>query len=159
MSNESDAKHPQIHTDDDWKARVKAEDASLDQQFRETPSGEEKPAAEPAQTKSTGREAKSVDPRLFPPADFPTLIGMFSTQAMFALGLIPNPATGKTEVQPELARHFIDLLGVLEEKTKGNLSPAEDSLLETTLHELRMAYVDSARRPAPVQQENEATST
>ena len=161
MSGDSDFKRSEIHVDDDWKRRVKAEDAALDQQFQSETAPQEpaaKPAepqkAEPQKTKpaetETGKAAESrpLDPRMFPPADFQTLVGMFSTQAMLSLGLFPNPATGETEVQPELARHFIDLLGVLEEKTKGNLSPGEHSLLETTLHQLRMAYVELTRQPA-----------
>ena len=170
MSSESDAKRPEIHVDNNWKERVKAEDAALDQRFHKTPppqhtTKEPEPQTPPESAEKTA-ESKPLDPRLFPRAEFPTLVGMFSTQAMFALGLIPNPATGKSDVQLELARHFIDLLGVLDEKTKGNLSSPEHSLLEMTLHELRMAYVEaerqssaSGRQPAPAGQGDEAAST
>ena len=82
-----------------------------------------------------------VDAGQVPPANIATLVTMFSTQTMVALGLIPNPATNKAEPQLPLAQHFIDLLGVLEEKTKGNLTDAEHRLLESSLHELRMAFL------------------
>jgi hypothetical protein len=143
MPGESDTKRPEIHVDDDWKQRVKAEDAALDQQFRSEPPPQ--PTAAEQAEQQPAAESEPLDSRLIPPADFHTLVGMFSTQAMLSLGLFPNPATGKAEVQLELARHFIDLLGVIDEKTKGNLSPPEHSLLETTLHQLRMAYVELTR--------------
>ena len=61
---------------------------------------------------------------------------------MVTLGVLPDPATGKAESVPVLAKHFIGLLGVLEEKTKGNLDPDEMSLLESSLHQLRLAYIE-----------------
>lgn len=73
------------------------------------------------------------------------LVSMFSTQAMVAMGVIPNPATGKPESQLPLARHFIDLLDVLAAKTKGNLDTEEQTQLDTTLHQLRMAFVEQNR--------------
>ena len=81
-----------------------------------------------------------------PPASFGTLVAMFTTQAMVSLGAIPNPATGKAEPQLELARHFIGLLGVLEEKTKGNLDPHESQQLIQSLHELRIAFVEISKK-------------
>ena len=58
-----------------------------------------------------------------------------------ALGMAPNPMTNKTEVQPELGKHAIDTLGILQAKTKGNLTGEEAQLLEAVLHQLRMAYL------------------
>jgi hypothetical protein len=76
------------------------------------------------------------------------LVQMFSTQAIVALGLVPDPQTGQTTPRPNLARHFIDLLGVLETKTKGQLTRDEEQLLTANLHELRMAYVECSRQAA-----------
>ena len=81
------------------------------------------------------------DPKQIPPASFSFLVSTFGAQGAVALGLAPNPMTGKTEVQPELAKHAIDTLSILEEKTKGNLTPDESQLLEGVLHQLRMAYL------------------
>jgi hypothetical protein len=66
---------------------------------------------------------------------------MLATQAMAALGLLHDPSQGEQPIEPQIAKHFIDLLGMLETKTKGNLSAEETSLLSQTLHELRMLYV------------------
>jgi hypothetical protein len=71
---------------------------------------------------------------------------MFSTQAMVALGMLPDPEGGSPEQHPELARHFIDLLSVVEKKTRGNLTTAEERFLKQSLHELRIAFVESQRR-------------
>lgn len=76
-----------------------------------------------------------------PAADFVTLMTMLTSQAMVALGQIPNPATGRSEPQPALAKYFIDLLAVLEQKTAGNLTDVEQQALEQTIHQARMAYV------------------
>ena len=66
---------------------------------------------------------------------------MLATQAMAALGLLHDPGEDEPTVEPQIAKHFIDLGGMVEEKTKGNLSAEETSLLNQTLHELRMLYV------------------
>jgi hypothetical protein len=120
-------------SDEAWKEHVRAENAELD---RQAAAGENAP--EPGQ------------PPRIPPADFPGLVEMFTTQALVALGLIPHPASGKAEHQLPLARHFIDLLGIIEAKTAGNLSTDETSLLGGTLHYLRMSYIEiSKKTPDP----------
>jgi len=86
-----------------------------------------------------------IDPSQIPPATMTTFISMLSTQAMVALGLLAHPQTGRNERQLPLARHFIDLLAVLETKTRGNLTSDEAKLLEMSLHELRMAFVQMSR--------------
>ena len=89
--------------------------------------------------------ADSVDPTPeIPPARFDILIQLLSSQAILALGLIPDPQ-GKTEVRLPLARHFIDLLAILESKTKGNLDSKEATLLERSLHELRVLFLDKSQ--------------
>ena len=67
---------------------------------------------------------------------------------MVSLGVVHNPVTGKAEVQLPLARHFIDLLVVLDTKTKGNLDEGEQSMLDSSLHHLRMAYVEMTKSDA-----------
>lgn len=79
-----------------------------------------------------------------PPARFEILIQLLGSQALLALGLIPDPQ-GKTEVRLPLARHFIDLLGILEAKTKGNLSDDEAKMLEQSLHELRVLFLEKGK--------------
>ena len=81
------------------------------------------------------------DPKQIPPASFSFLVTTFAAQGAIALGMAPNPMTNKTEIQPELGKHAIDTLAILEEKTKGNLTSEETQLLEGVLHQLRMSYL------------------
>jgi len=77
-----------------------------------------------------------------PPPSFSLLVATFGSQAMIALGKAPNPLDGKTAVQLDLAKHAIDMLSIVEEKTKGNLTADEAALLESVLHQLRLAFVE-----------------
>lgn len=83
-----------------------------------------------------------------PPASFPALVQMLAMSALDALGAIPGPDGQARPPDLGLARHGIDLLTVLEAKTKGNLSADEARLLEQTLFDLRMLAVRSARSRA-----------
>jgi coproporphyrinogen III oxidase-like Fe-S oxidoreductase len=76
-----------------------------------------------------------------PEPDFNFFITTLALQASIALGQIPNPATNKTEYEPQQAQFLIDTLGMLQEKTKGNLNPEESKLLENVLYELRTMYL------------------
>lgn len=76
-----------------------------------------------------------------PDASVQELIGIFVTQALFQLGELPNPITKKTETNLAHAKHTIDMLQVIKDKTSGNLSPEEQKLLDTQLYDLRMRYV------------------
>lgn len=82
----------------------------------------------------------STEPQL-PPASFATLVSLLASQAMAALGQLPDPATNQPTVRLGMAKHFIDSLEVLEQKTKGNLSDVEAGMLENMLYELRLLYV------------------
>jgi hypothetical protein len=68
---------------------------------------------------------------------------------MAAMGLMPSGADEETpDVRLDFAKHFIDMLAVLEEKTAGNLIDAEKSYLQEALHQLRMAYVAVSKQAA-----------
>jgi hypothetical protein len=77
-----------------------------------------------------------------PPATFEFLIHTLFTQALMALGRIPNPITKQSLRNPATAKHFIDTLAMLEQKTAGNLSKDEGRLLEEIQHQLRMLYME-----------------
>ena len=124
----SDAETPKIIIDDDWKAQAQAEKETL------AAKAEEAPAA----------DAGSAGPGKMPPATFEVLLSSFVTQALFALGAIPDPQTGQPMLSLELAKHHIDMLGVLETKTQGNLTDEETKLLSGALYELRDRYVQVA---------------
>jgi len=74
--------------------------------------------------------------------DFSTFVLSLATGAMIHLGIVPDPTTGKTHPEPELARQNIEILSLLHEKTKGNLTSEEASLIENILTEVRLRYVD-----------------
>ena len=76
-----------------------------------------------------------------PPLDFITFILSLSTSVLMNLGLVENPVTKKTEKELPVARQTIDLLSLLKEKTRGNLTEEEAGLLDNVLHELQMQYV------------------
>jgi hypothetical protein len=99
--------------------------------------GEEQPFGEPAGDSS---QTETRDYAL-PPPSLAFLITTLGTQAMVALGEVPNPISGKMERLPNQAKHFIDTLAMLEEKTAGNRTPEESALLSSLLHQLRMAYL------------------
>ena len=82
-----------------------------------------------------------------PEADFKFFITTLTLQASIALGHMANPSTGKTEKDPTQAKFLIDTLGMLQEKTKGNLSQEETDLLENLLYELRVAYLAKEEKP------------
>ncbi|MEM9883370.1 MAG: DUF1844 domain-containing protein [Planctomycetota bacterium] len=138
---------PQIQVDSDWKAQARAEKEKLAQ--KPEAGGGAKPDAASGGATSGGRSGGGFGGEV-PPANFETLISSFVTQALFAMGAIPDPQTGQPVMQLDLARYQIDLLAVLEDKCKGNLSEEEQKMLASTLYELRSRYVqvaNAARSP------------
>ncbi len=83
-----------------------------------------------------------------PGIDFATFIMSLSHSAVLHLGEAPNPETNKVERNLPLARQTIDLLGLLEEKTKGNLEGEEERLLTQVLFDLRMRFVEVQKAEA-----------
>jgi len=118
-----------IIVDEDWKQEAQKEKEIL-------------AAQEEAEKKDKQQEEKPRGP--LPEGNFAALISMLATQALFALGLLQ--IKGQEERMPdlELAKYNIDMLQVLEEKTRGNLTKEEEIVLTNTLNELRMGYVKVA---------------
>lgn len=83
------------------------------------------------------------------PASFVNFAMSIASNAASALGMMEHPVTHKREVDLELGKHWIDVLGMLERKTKGNLTPAEAQILEGWLADLRMQYVSLTGPSAP----------
>jgi len=141
----------EVSSDEDWKNRVKAEDAAFDQKFagkepaavKTAPGGQTRAERDPSALRDESAQREPLPQ--FPEPSFAALLGMLSTQAMVALGLIANPATRKAQKELPLARYFIDLISVLEQKTAGNLESDEAAALEESLHTLRMAYVQRSK--------------
>ena len=77
----------------------------------------------------------------WPDASIGELITMCSSPALIGLGIVPAPGQDTAEVDLPLARHFIDLLALLNDKTEGQLEDTDQLSLDQALHELRMAFV------------------
>lgn len=87
-----------------------------------------------------GNEHDTDDSRL-PKIDFSTFIFSLNSSALVHLGAISAPGSSEKAINLPLAKQTIDIIGVLEEKTKGNLSEDEENMLKNILHDLRMMYV------------------
>jgi hypothetical protein len=118
-----DNAYKQKKVDEDWKQKVKKEKEEVEKQKREEQKKERHKIPIP-----------SREP------DFRTLVATLATQAMVSLGLITTQEGVQPEVDLGQAKYTLDLLGVLEEKTRGNLTGEEKEFIQNTLHELRLAY-------------------
>jgi hypothetical protein len=104
------------------------------------------PRAEaPAETEPP--PAAAAGPGGLPPASFAELVFSLAATASMLLGDVPDPATGQAKVDLPVARHYIDLLVLMEEKTRGNLQPDEAQLIRHVLTELQLRYVGKAQAP------------
>lgn len=79
------------------------------------------------------------------PIDFSTHVLSLASSAMVAMGKMPAPSGETLEPDLETAKSLIDVLGMLELKTKGNLDEQEQKLLQSLLYDLRVAYVDASK--------------
>lgn len=122
----SDEQQPKIHIDSDWKTQAQAEKERLAQQEQQR-AGE---GAAPGGQKGP------------PEASFEELVRLLATQALVYLGAFPDPQSGRAVVALDMAQLHIDLLAVLSDKCKGNLSEEESKMLSSTLSELRLAFSD-----------------
>ncbi len=77
--------------------------------------------------------------------NFSTFVLSLSTQVLAHLGEIPHPGEERIAVELGAAKQLIDILGILEQKTAGNLDKSEAALLEHILFDLRLRYVDQVR--------------
>lgn len=95
--------------------------------------------AETAPSDEPGEEAEL--PGANDPASFASFLMSIASNAASALGMMEHPITGKREVDLELGKHWIDVLGMLQQKTRGNLLAQEQQILEGLLADLRMQFV------------------
>jgi len=123
-----------IIVDEDWKREAQRE--------KEILAAQEK--AEKEKQKAARQRPRAPLPR----GDFAALISTLATQALFAMGLIRVEGHEQDRPNLELARFNIDMLETLEQKTRGNLTEAEDRVLKNTLTELRMSFVRLAEKVA-----------
>lgn len=142
---------PSLHIDSDWKKQAQEEKRKLaeqEQQRKATaagPAGVVSGAAAAPQRGEGGRAAGGQ--RELPPASLETLVQSTVTQVLFYLGELSTRG-GEPVVNLDMARHHIDTLAVLEEKTKGNLTEDEKRALDAALYESRMRFINLASRYA-----------
>lgn len=112
----------------------------------ETAATEARPDTPPA---SEGQPASATAPsgaaEDVPPITFLSFVLGLGTQALALLGEVPHPETGQVQTDLPGAKNLIDILGLLEEKTRGNLDETEVKVLEQMLYDLRLKYVERAR--------------
>jgi hypothetical protein len=110
---------------------------SREQQNQPTPNERGNEAAPQAAESDPGAELPGAED----PASFASFMMSIASNAASSLGMMEHPVTGKREVDLELGKHWIDVLGMLQQKTRGNLLPQEQQILEGLLADLRMQYV------------------
>ena len=99
-------------------------------------------AKEEAKEESFSAEEQKTEPKInLPEINFATFIISLNASALLHLGAMEDPASGKKVKNLPIGKQTIDILGMLEEKTKGNLSKEEENLLKNILYDLRMIYV------------------
>jgi hypothetical protein len=99
-------------------------------------------------TPSTQFEAEPAEDLVEGATDFETLVSYLSTTALFQLGLLAGPSGERIPADLLNAQRTINLLEVLQDKTRGNLTPDEERVLEATLYELRLGFVEVDKRQA-----------
>jgi hypothetical protein len=102
---------------------------------------EEKVKKETKAQKKDAQKKEVEQPSPVPEVTFSAFVYSLSTSALVHLGEIPEPITEKMDKNLPLAKQTIDILGILQEKTKGNLTQEEENLLSSFLYDLRMRYV------------------
>ncbi|QDV28072.1 DUF1844 domain-containing protein [Aureliella helgolandensis] len=137
----NDDQEPKIIIDEDWKSQVERERSELAAKDQESEtSSDDQVKTNDDDATSTGGSTEQL-----PPASLPLLITTLVTQSMAAMGQIPGDDGNPMPVNLNYAKHFIDLLAVLEEKTKGNLSEDEKGYIDEALHQMRLLYVSATQ--------------
>ena len=119
-----------IVVDEDWKTQVEREREAVLH-----------PPEEPLPAKASTPPNPSPSDLQLPPPGLSYLANSLYAQALVSLGLVPHPVSNKAEVNLPLAKHAIDTLEILQQKTDGNRTPDESQEIEAMLYQLRMAFV------------------
>ena len=122
-----------LQVDSDWKSQASAERDRL-------AADEEKKKAASGGAGGRQGQGQGQGPQQMPAAEFLELVRMLTTQALMYLGAFPDPESGRPILAPEMAKFQIDMLGMLEAKTKGNLTAEEKEELEGVIRELRLQF-------------------
>lgn len=124
-------------------AKPAAEQPAPEPTPRTAPQPETEMAVEPSEDEA---ELDAADiPGAHDPASFVNFLSTLATNAAAALGAMPHPVTGQRSLDLDSGKYWLDVLAMLRDKTKGNLHPKEERLLEGLLADLRMQYVQIVR--------------
>ena len=120
------------------RRKVSLEDAESDEASGAAP--------ETATSAETGKSSEATEQhyRPLPQVSFSTFVFSLSSSALVHLGEMQDPETEKVELDLPMAKQIIDTLGMLQEKTRGNLDAQEDRLLKSVLYDLRLRYVQKS---------------
>jgi hypothetical protein len=140
---------PSLHIDTDWKKQAQEEKKRLAEQEQKKAAEATTPKASPGAPTGMPRAGAGRGERELPPATFTTLVQSIVTQILFYLGELSGRGA-EPSLNLDMAKHNIDMLGVIEQKTKGNLTEEEQRLLDSALYESRMRYVAIAQQVAMV---------
>lgn len=94
---------------------------------------------------STGPAAEVPSTRELPAVDFHTFILSLGSSALLHLGELEHPDGGPARADLPLAKHTIDIIAMLQDKTRGNLTPPEERLMESLLYDLRLRFVERSK--------------
>ncbi len=122
---------PEKKVDEEWLKRVEEEKGSPGESRRNRRS-------------ATESQAKAVPPK---EVNFSLFLSTLALQAYVALGELEEPESRTQKVNLDQARYMIDILGLIQNKTKGNLSPEEERMLSHLIYELRMKYIEKSQSP------------
>lgn len=112
-----------------------------DQEIKEEAAKPPKEEVKASESEEAAAPEKDTTDYQLPKINFATFIFSLNSSVLVQLGLIEDPATGKKTKNLPLAKQTIDILGMLEEKTRGNLTKDEETMLKNILYDLRMIYV------------------
>ena len=145
---------PSLHIDTDWKKQAQEEKRRLAEQEQKKAAAAvaaPPPRSTPGEPTMGGMPRAGGGPggrdRAMPQASFTTLVQSIVTQILFYLGELTTRGA-EPSLNLDMAKHNIDMLGLIEEKTKGNLTEEEQRLLDSALYETRMRYVAIAQQIA-----------
>ncbi len=145
MNMDESQKEVTKKVDEAWKERVEKEKIAPSESVIHPAAEAPKTGKAPEEPRRQARQDQKPRPQgvsqEVPQTEFTFFLSSLSMQAMIALGDLPHPSTNQPHEDMEQAKYLIDTVGMLQEKTKGNLTGEEASLLENLLYELRMRYV------------------
>lgn len=121
--------------DESWKEQAEKEKQNV---------GQAPPQPKPGAAPIPPQPAASDEREGMPEARFDLFVSGLAMEALIALGDMPHPVTRRQSVNLQQAKYLIDVLGIIEEKTRGNLSVDESKLLQDALYQLRMRYLSKS---------------